>query len=217
MIAICYLAYFPPGVMPVREHLENGARLNPHGCGFAVGYYALRSMDSGDMINRFLENRENSLYLPALFHSRNATGDSPVTEENLHPFFVERNEREPAWAAHNGYLFQHEGRKSDSAIFAEEILPRYNLDDPGIRALLEQRMGPNKAVILDSDSAYILNAHLGISSPDGTWHSNRDYLGISHLRDGQCPQCHAGTDLKPVCEPCEERAQRRRSLLMGAA
>ena len=35
--------------------------------------------------------------------------------------------------------------------------------------------------------------------------------------DGLCPQCHTETDLKPVCEPCEDLAQRRRGLLMEAA
>ena len=211
---MCYLAYFPPGVMPVREHLDNGARLNPHGCGYAVGSKPVRrSLSTEGMIDEFLVARKRHLNQPAMFHARNATGDSPVTLENVQPIRVTSRYS----VAHNGYLFQHEKGKSDSRIFAEEILPRYNLSDPGSRALLEQRMGPNKAVILSSGVAVILNAHLGISSPDGTWHSNRDYLGISHLRDGLCPQCHAETDLKPVCEPCEERAQRRRSLLMEAA
>jgi hypothetical protein len=42
---MCLLSYYPPGVMPVREHLENGARLNPQGCGFALGYTAIRSSE----------------------------------------------------------------------------------------------------------------------------------------------------------------------------
>lgn len=218
MIAICYMAYFPPGVMPVREHLDNGARLNPHGFGFAMGYLGMHYMDADEAVTEFMAHREQFSDIPALFHARNATGDSPVTPDNIHPFQVNMaTDWGYLFVAHNGYLFRHEEGRSDSRIFAYEILQRYNLDDPGSRALLEQRMGPNKAVIIHPDGAYILNAHLGISSPDGTWHSNTDYLGISHLRDGQCPQCHAETDLKPVCEPCEERAQRRRSLLMGAA
>lgn len=211
---MCSLSYFPPGVMPVRAHLENGARLNPHGCGFALGYTAMRSMDSQEMIRQFLIHRWRFPLLPALFHSRNASGDSPRTEENLHPFTVQRDGHEQAFVAHNGYLFKHEGSKSDSLIFAEQILPKHNLDDPGVRALLEQRMGRNKAVILYPDStSYILNAHLGVSLPDGTWHSNTDFTGVPHIIPGLCPLCGDETELTPVCASCEKEAQARRELL----
>ena len=86
--------------------------------------------------------------------------------------------------------------------------------DPGSQALLEYRMGRNKAVILHEDGACILNAHLGISLPDGTWHSNSGYTGEPHLHDGECPVCTIHTDRKPVCDFCEEEAQERRVLLM---
>jgi hypothetical protein len=167
------------------------------------------------MITAFLVHRQRFPWLPALFHSRNASGDSPRTEENLHPFKLERNGYEHAWFAHNGYLFKHEGGKSDSLIFASEILPKYNLDDPGTRALLEQRMGRNKAVIIypPDNTSYILNAHLGISLPDGTWHSNADYTGVPHIMPGLCPLCGDETELTPVCASCEKEAQARRELL----
>jgi hypothetical protein len=211
---MCLLSYYPAGVMPVREHLENGARLNPHGSGFAAGWDLRRSMDSEKAIDGFLAARMQTPFLPAMFHARNATGDSPVTPENIHPFRVSLRGKD-AFVAHNGYLFPHDGDRSDSAIFAEEILPRYDLDDPDEVALLERRMGPSRAVVLfPASRALILNAHLGICLPDGTWHSNRDYLGEPHVIPGVCPVCKAETDLKPVCETCEGRAQRRRALLM---
>jgi predicted glutamine amidotransferase len=117
--------------MPVREHLEHGARLNPHGSGFALGYIAKHFTDPEKAIAQFMAHRERFLHLPALFHSRNATGDSPVTPENIHPFEVNLPWGK-AFVAHNGYLFKHEGDRSDSRIFAEEILPLYNMYRPRI-------------------------------------------------------------------------------------
>lgn len=222
MITVCLLSYYAPGVMPVREHLENGALLNPHGHGWAAGPVMSRSPDDPEcMIRRFLEERRIRLHVPALFHSRNATGDSPVTRQNIHPFAVIQG-REIMTVAHNGYLFPHDGGRSDSLIFATEILPRYDLDDEESVRLLEQRMGPNKAVILrPGKPGLILNKHLGIAfgpadgTLNGTWHSNADYTGVPHLIAGICPQCAAETDQKPVCGPCEGRAQCRQALLMS--
>lgn len=216
MITICYLTYYAPGVMPVREHLENGVKLNPHGHGYAMGNaFPAWSLNRPELlIEEFMTMRPYYLNLPALFHSRNAAGDSPVTLGNVQPFLIQDM---TTIVAHNGYLFPHEGERSDSLIFADEILPRYDLDDQDQVRLLEKRMGPSKAVILrPGNKVTILNEQLG-HWLDGTWHSNHDYLGIPHQVDGQCPQCHAETDLAPVCESCEEKAQRRRSLLMDAA
>jgi hypothetical protein len=210
VMTMCLITCLPPGVMPVREHLDNGALLNPHGSGFAVGSIIGRFMDSDRAVRDFLVVRRLHRYEPAVLHSRNAIGDSPVTEGNIHPFLSGN-----AAVFHNGYLFPHDGERSDSRIFAEEILPRYDLDDGISVALLEARMGPNKAVILrPGKPAMILNHQLGIRLPDGTWHSNSDYLGISHHVPGFCPQCGTATDEKPVCASCEEQAQRRRALLM---
>jgi hypothetical protein len=210
VMRMCHLAYFPPGVMPVLEHLENGARLNPHGSGFAIGAVRLRSMDPERAISLFMRLRARHPDRPAVLHSRNATGDSPVTLENIHPF-----RSGSAVVFHNGYLFPHDGGKSDTAIFAEEVLPRYDLDNRADVTLLEERMGPNKAVVLHpAGKVTILNGHLGIALPDGAWHSNTDYLGIPHHLPGICPQCAEPTGDKPVCASCEEQAQGRRALLM---
>lgn len=211
---MCLITYLPPGVMPVKEHLDNGALLNPHGHGFSIGWTRLGSMDAEKVISEFIHLRARNPQLPAMFHSRNATGDSPVTLENIHPFRVSPRGQD-AFAAHNGYMFPHEGERSDSRIFAEEILPRYDLDDRDSRALLEHRMGRNKAVILRPGyPVRILNRQQGIMLGDGTWHSNPDYLGISHHVPGFCPQCGTATDDKPVCLSCEGKAQSRRALLM---
>jgi hypothetical protein len=214
---MCLLSYYPPGVMPVREHLENGARLNQHGWGFALGYVAMRSADDPErMISQFMAHRQRFPYLPALFHSRNATGDSPLALENVHPFPVSRDGEPMMFVAHNGYLFDDEGDKSDSRVFAEQILPRYDLDDPGQRALLESRMEFNKAVILHPDGAWILNAHLGVSLADGTWHSNLDYLGVPHVISGFCGVCRLASPAL-ICDSCRVRAGDRKALLMDKA
>lgn len=210
---MCLISCYAPGVMPVADHLENGMALNPHGSGFAIGSAMARSLNPEKMLLMFLRLRKQYPGRPAVFHSRSATGDSPVTEANCHPF---RNEG--MIASHNGYLFPHDGERSDSRIFAGEVLPLYDLDDRKAVALLERRMGPNKAVILRGLSpALILNKRLGITLDDGTWHSNSDYLGVSHHVPGSCPQCNAETDCKPVCASCERKAQGRRALLMKGA
>jgi hypothetical protein len=212
VVIICLLSYFSPGAMPDRAHLENGTLLNPHGFGWAVGWNMSRSMDAEYSVRGFLRAREEHPYLPALFHSRNAAGNSPVTRQNIHPFTVIQGNKVMT-VAHNGYLFPHDGEESDSRIFARDILPRYDLDDEQDRALLEMRMGPNKAVILrPGKEVRILNRYQGILLPDGTWHSNSDYLGEQRPA-GICPQCNEVTDQKPVCPSCESKAQARRALL----
>jgi hypothetical protein len=212
--------------MPVREHLENGARLNPDGHGFAIGWSHLTSMDAREMIGEFLTRREMRPDLPAMFHSRAATGDSPRTPENCHPFRTCYGKDKYSVVGHNGFMFPHEGERSDSAIFAREILPLYDLDIPAQKRLLEERMGPSKAVVIHGARAYILNPHLGVFLEDGTWHSNTDYTGESHhVPDGRClyaaHQTHGcgnpgelplGRHL--LCRPCDKAARERRALLM---
>lgn len=221
---MCLLSFYPPGVMPVREHLENGARFNPHGSGYANGEHYYRSLDPEKAIQAFTALREQCPEPPALFHSRHATGDSPRTLENCHPFRVLVHGKR-ALVAHNGYLFPHEGEDSDTKIFARDILYRYDLDDPAHVALLEERMGPNRAVILREGRALILNAHQGITLPDGTWHSNTDYLGVRTLTSGRClyathktHACYNPGELllgdKLICRPCDKKARERRELLM---
>lgn len=224
---MCLITYLPPGVMPAREHLENGAKLNPHGFGFAIGWSPFHSMDREEAVGEFMARRAMRPDLPAMFHSRNATGDSLHTLENCHPFPVFLDNSRLAAVAHNGYLFPHEGDSSDTAVFARDILPRYDLDDPAQKALLEARMGPNKAVVLRGRKAHLLNAWQGEFLPDGTWHSNTDYLGVSHEVPGRClyadrPSFACGNDGeislgdKLICASCDEKARERHGLLMEA-
>jgi glutamine amidotransferase len=209
---MCLLSFYPPGVLTVKEHLEAGARLNPHGCGYALAAGGLifehRSLDSGEAISRFLALRASCPDSHALFHSRKASVAS-VTLENCHPFPVRGDN--PGFVAHNGWLF-HAGNQSDTRVFAEEILPRYNLDDPEDFRRLDGLMGFNKAVVLFGDRAHILGEHLGIWLPDGSWHSNGDYTGV-HASAGLCVACKLvppEPGAKPaVCAGCGHAASVR--------
>ena len=217
---MCLIIALPSGVMPVQEHLANGVRLNPHGFGFAVGRSTCHTLDADQALGSFLRWRAMHPDMPALFHARHATGNSPRTLANCHPFRIPGG-----FIAHNGYLFPHEGIQSDTAIFAREILPLYDLDDPARRTLLEQRMGPNKAVIFRGYQVDILNARQGIFLEDGTWMSNADYLGEPHKVTGAClyaghptHACFNQGELplgdKWICKSCDYKAQERRRLLM---
>lgn len=209
---MCLLSYYPPGSVPVEEHLRHGAELNPHGSGFAFGTdVTYRDLDGKKAVTDFLGMHSRlSPPVPALFHSRNATGDSPRSPGNIHPFRSGN-----LVVAHNGYLFPHEGERSDSRVFAEDILPLYDLDDLDQVRMLETLMGPNKAVILRPDRpGVILNAELGVTLPDGTWHSNADYTGVPHVVPGKCPVCGVAAE-GLVCGSCEEWAQLRKAALLG--
>jgi glutamine amidotransferase len=226
---MCLLTYYPPGVEPVREHLENGARLNAKGHGWAaIDRYNMlhchRSLDAAEMITSFMVFRAENPDSRAMFHSRYATGTA-TTLEKCHPMQVGNDPL--TVMAHNGYLFPTEG-ESDTEVFARDILPRYDLLNPASRAVLEERMGPNKAVILSTNillpRVIILNGSKGIMLPGGTWHSNRDYLGTSHLEEGKCIICsqipQEGASVigegDILCHSCEATASNRYELLMEA-
>jgi len=218
------MSFHPPGVMPVREHLENGAKLNPHGFGGVLllpgeTMTMFRSLDAGEAIGWFCAERDKHPQAYALFHSRYATG-SPVTEENCHPLEVGGD---PATVvAHNGLMFHVEPAEgSDTRVFAGQILPNYDLRNWRQRLTLERRMGPNKAVVFSSspqrDAVTLLNSHLGVWAGD-VWHSNADYTGSGHICPGRCGTC--GTKVGPeeiICPACDAAAGRRRALLLEAS
>jgi len=198
---VCLMTYYPSGAMPVREHLENGAKLNPDGFGWAMlidgmSLISRRGLDAEEMITDFMAHRMARLDGHALFHSRHAT-DTGSTVGNCHPFPLAGDPR--ITVAHNGYLFEvADGEtRSDSRVFAEDILPRCNLDDPAERAGLEAWLDTNKVVILSgapalAEPVYILNGKLGVMLDDGTWHSNADYTGIAQ-DSTKCRACGSGS------------------------
>jgi predicted glutamine amidotransferase len=222
---MCLLSYHGPGVKPDRDHLLNGARLNPDSFGWAIAtgsrILVMRGFDAKAAIGKYMTAKAGFPDAPSMFHSRHST-DTESTLENAHPFPVGGSNL--TVVAHNGWLFPHamgDGR-TDSRVFAEEMLPKYNLDSPIERRVLEDRMGANKAVVLSVSAklnrmAYILNSQLGIWLDDGTWHSNADYCGTP---DPGCRLCFAqDTPMMTVpsgsliCEDCWKQVHSSRALL----
>ena len=185
---MCMLSFFPAGVMPLQTEIKNGAEVNPDGHGFAIvtkqrSIIVQRDMNAQRLIERFMETRAEHLDGPALFHSRIATSGM-VDITGCHPLRVGRDNR--TVLAHNGVLFSPPkgSLQSDTAIFAERMLPRFgSFDSPRKFAKLEQWVRPsNKLVVLTVNpqrrkNAYIVNAESGYWAASGAWHSNSDYQG----------------------------------------
>lgn len=191
---MCLLSYYPPGVMPDREHIENGCTYNEDGFGWAIvvpaddnGLGARlivgKSLNAGEAVDGFLRARGNNPYGPALFHSRLSTGGTEDTY-NCHPFQVGHDPE--TVVAHNGILFSvdYKEKKSDTRIFAERIMPKQykRLDKPGVQRAFHRHLGTyNKMVVLTVNPryksyAYLFNEEAGHWTTDGEWHSNLDYL-----------------------------------------
>lgn len=187
---MCMLSFYPPGVMPRQDRIENGADVNPDGHGFAIvtadrTLLIQKSMDAEDLIDRFIRLRHIHPNGPALFHSRIATSGL-VDITGCHPFTVGGDHR--TVVAHNGILFTPPrlSRRSDTRIFAEDILPtRFRKLDRGktMHALRNYCGYSNKLVILTvnparRERAYLIGAEHG-HWDGGEWHSNLDYTGWS--------------------------------------
>lgn len=185
---MCMLSYFPAGVQPVEDHIQNGADANPDGHGYAMvtrdrQLTIFRSMNANETIERFMEARERDATGPALFHSRIGTsGRIDIT--GVHPFRVGQDNR--TVVAHNGILFSPaaDSDRSDTAIFADRMLPRFgSLDNRRKRTKLAKFVGPgNKLVVLTVNpnrrrNAYLINSDMGHWVKGGAWHSNWDYEG----------------------------------------
>lgn len=226
---MCWMGLWLPGEMPAEEELKAAVRLNPDGVGWAMvtpdrQLAVYRGLDAAEAIKLFMEARGWCRNCVAVFHARYA-GSMPVSLANVHPLHVGDNPDVAVF--HNGYLFPAgEDGMSDTAVFAAEILPRYDLDDPAERSLLERWIGPNKVVVLSVDESrydrqvYVLNQDQG-TWQHGTWRSNDDHTGVSHLQPGRCAPCGTtnleggvvmGSDAR--CAACDQAAENRRAVLL---
>lgn len=209
---MCYMVYHPAHVQPDGEKLINGGALNPHGYGWTLGTDEVyHGMSLPIAVGSFVQARRGRWEVPAIFHARYATGNSPRTLANCQPLILE----DGTVLAHNGGLFPViDGEpESDTRIFAEEFLPRWDLDSETDRAQLERLIGSNKMIILRPGKPDVfLNSHLGIWLPDGSWHSNSDYTGSSHLRAGQCSACGIpvpSVEAATLCPRCQADFEQR--------
>jgi hypothetical protein len=203
--------------MPSVPHLITGSQMNPHGFGWSVGLDEVyHSLDSAAAIGHFLEARQARPGEPAIFHARYATGDSPHTLANCQPLVLD----DGTLVAHNGALFPVYGQESDTRVFAEQFLPEWNLDDAVDRLELGEILAPNKMFFLRPGKVpVLLGDKYGIWRPDGSWESNRDGEGFSHLAAGQCGSCGTaieGGAYATMCERCQVVWQLRREVLEAA-
>jgi glutamine amidotransferase len=210
---MCLLSYYPPGVLPVREHLENGAAINPHGSGYAMPLdgivIRMRSLAAQPVIDEFMAMRRHYPRVPALFHSRYASATA-ATLETCHPLRIGHGRD---MVAHNGYLFTSPDGRSDTQVLADDILPHWDLDDAGDRAELEALMGLSRAVVITADGRGIVlneNAPGTITLADGTWHSNTGYTGVPPVEPGTCAVCGQPLSTGRICAECQAGAETRR-------
>jgi glutamine amidotransferase len=176
------------GELPSREHLENACINNDDGFGWAVHHgdeiVTFRSMNSTDAIDSFYNQMSLSDNSAGMFHARITTHGSSMVENN-HPFKV--GGRNDIILGHNGMLpvFPKAGDvRSDTRIFAEEILPSIGvdaLDDRQGWKMLEEFASGSKLAIFSTapelrDGIYIVNEDLGSwDSKNGIWWSNSSY------------------------------------------
>lgn len=184
---MCMLSFYPPNVQPEKHELLNGADLNPDGHGYAIvtrqrTLLINKGMSGPDMVNAFVRDRKAHPEGPALFHSRIATSGR-VDITGCHPFKVGQDNR--TVLAHNGILFKpKEAERSDTRIFAEDMLPRMgSLDKGKTTRRVESFIGRgNKIVVLTVNpqrrqTSYLYNSSAGVWANSGAWHSNYDYEG----------------------------------------
>lgn len=175
------------GQVPDYNSIVNASNNNPDGFGYAIHYgdriITSRGMNAQKTIDKFFDALDGAgTDFVAMYHARITThGDSII--ENAHPFRV--GGRKDIILGHNGMLPIHPkqgDRRSDTRIFAEDILPNLgveSLDDKDSFKRLEGWAAGSKLAILTTapelrDSVYIVNEDLGTWDKD-VWWSNSSY------------------------------------------
>ena len=202
---MCLLTFIPAGEQPNKKLLEKSCDTNPHGFGYAIinGDQLIigKSLNAKTLISEFMLMRKKYPNGDALFHSRYAT-HGEVSVSNCHPFMVGKDKK--TVLAHNGILpviTPKIDKRSDTAIFAEDILPLYlnkngGIDNPAVFSAIEDWSYGSKMIILTTNkrykkSSYIFNESSGHWS-EGIWWSNYGYLpqsaitkktGLIHIPD----------------------------------
>ena len=186
---MCLLTFIPAGNTPDKKLLQKSCDNNPHGFGYAIinGDQVItgKSLNANHLIKEFLLMRKKYPNGDALFHSRYATHGT-ISVDNCHPFIVGRDKK--TVLAHNGILPVITPKiddRSDTAIFAEDILPLYlnkkgGIDNKEIFEAIEDWAYGSKMVLLTvnpkfNKNSYIFNEKSG-HWLDGIWWSNYGYV-----------------------------------------
>lgn len=195
---MCLAIYCEAGATCAESDLRTAHRANPDGAGFMY-------VNSGGalVLERFMQFDP---FLKALDRATDQNPDSPfaihfrwathgtTTLDNVHPFRVDKHTA----LIHNGVLpvqMGKGGKRSDTAVFAEDYLPRLSptwMDDPALFDMVEQYAAGSKLVVLTTNpaakyAAYILNEDAGHwNTANDVWYSNGSYKPAA-------PKCAAGT------------------------
>lgn len=181
---MCLLVAYLPGSMPDPAALSRAASRNPDGYGWAIvaGGRVLshRTMDSSEGVSSFVTARAANPDGPALWHARIGTHGA-LDLENCHPFTVEGNPL--VVVGHNGMLpISTKCGRSDTRVFASDMVRVSDLDDPAAFYWLEQWAAGSKLVFLSADPAtssalYIVNENDGdwSDTEPGVWYSNSSH------------------------------------------
>jgi len=191
---VCLLVICNPNAVPKREELKNGACANPHGFGFALvidgKIFRYRTMSARKAISKFIHMRQQNPQGYAIWHARYAT-HGVRNEDNCHPYFV--GDDNNTVLAHNGALdvfIGKEDRRSDTRIFAEDVLPKMGgisaMDDENLYRVIEGWAGSSKIALLTTNpkslsQLYIVNETLGTWDENGVWWSNYSHKPTNSL------------------------------------
>jgi len=183
---MCLLTLIPDYVTPDMERFKVAAKSNPDGFGFAIStgkkLIVVRGMDFDEVANKFVDLRKKEQG-PAIFHFRWTTHGQTVVE-NCHPYLLGQDPK--SVMAHNGILplmMQKDEQRSDSKVFAEDIMPSIggiaSLDDADYFIKLSAwAKGSKLAFLTVNDDAkydwYIVNEKDGHWDSD-MWWSNSSY------------------------------------------
>lgn len=185
---MCLLLVCSPNSIPKKSNLQTASCNNPHGFGYAIitpdGIITGKGMSAKKTINKFLTLRKQYPDSYAMFHARYAT-HGVKNEDNCHPFKVSGSP--DTYLAHNGVLDVHINagdRRSDTRVFAEDILPAMGgvtaLDNDNVWQMVSKWASGSKVVIFTlnpaaQDQVYIINEKSGHWDNDGIWWSNYTY------------------------------------------
>lgn len=184
---MCLAIYCEAGATCAESDLRTAFQANPDGAGFMYvnsgGALTLERFMQFDpflaALDRATDQNPDS---PFAIHFRWATHGS-TTLQNVHPFRVDKHTA----LIHNGVLPVVMGKghkRSDTAVFAEDYLPRLSptwFDDPALFDMVEQYCAGSKLVVLTTHpaakyGAYILNEKAGHwNEANDIWYSNGSY------------------------------------------